>query len=265
MTPFTALVLAGRRGPADALAEATGESHRALLEVGGVPMLVRVVRALQHARCVDGIWVSIDEPRALEASRELAEWIEAGEITPHRSLDSPSRSVSDALDRIGPEAPVLVTTADHALLTPEMLDWFAEEAARSGADLVVGAVAASRFRAAFPSARRTFIPLRGDAYSGANLFAFRTPRARRAAAFWVRAERFRKRPWRLVGAFGPVTLLLFGLRRLDLDAALERVSRTIGARVRAALLPFPEAAIDVDRPSDLELASKLLAARESSA
>jgi hypothetical protein len=80
-------------------------------------------------------------------------------------------------------------------------------------------------------------------------------------AFWRRAERFRKRPWRMVGTFGPITLVLFLLRRLDLEAAFERVSRAVGARVRAIRMPFPEAAIDVDRPADLALVSRLLAER----
>jgi hypothetical protein len=55
--------------------------------------------------------------------------------------------------------------------------------------------------------------------------------------------------------------LLFLLRRLDLDAAFERVSRAMGALVRPVQLPFPEAAIDVDRASDLTLAERILAER----
>jgi hypothetical protein len=62
-----------------------------------------------------------------------------------------------------------------------------------------------------------------------------------------------------------MTLLLFGLRRLGLEAALERASRVIGCRVRSVPLPFAEAAIDVDRPSDLDLASEILAARGETA
>ena len=62
--------------------------------------------------------------------------------------------------------------------------------------------------------------------------------------------------------FGPVSLVLFALRRLTLDAALERASRAIGCRVGAVSLPFAEAAIDVDRPSDLVLVERILAASD---
>ena len=80
---------------------------------------------------------------------------------------------------------------------------------------------------------------------------------------FVRAERFRKRPWRLVAAIGPGLLVGYLAGRLDLDEALARASRRIGAELRAVSMPRAEAAIDVDRPSDLELAGSILADRET--
>lgn len=260
MNEFSALVLAGRRSFADPLAEAHGASHRALLEVAGIPMLARVVRSLRRADSVGPITVSIDEPGALDGVAELNALVASSELSIHTSLDSPSLSVADALARMNAER-VLVATADHALLTPEMVDHFAAEAARSDADVVVGVVAEALISAAFPSTTRTYLRFRGEGVSGANLFAFQTPRARLAAEFWVTAERFRKQPWRLVKVFGPVPLVLFALRRLSLDSALARASEAIGCRVRAVHLPFAEAAIDVDRPADLDLVTKILEAR----
>ena len=257
--PLAALVLAGSRGASDPFAASEGARHRALLEVGGQPMLLRVVRALRATPGIGRITVSIEEPAALAEVPELSRLGSEGSLVVHRSLPSPSRSVLDVLQGLPPEQALLVTTADHALLRPEILLRFLTDAEASGADLAIALVAASVLRARFPESKRTYLPFRDDGYSGANLFLFRTPRARNAAAFWVRAERFRKRPWRLVSAFGPVALALFLLRRLDLDAALERASRGIGARVAAVRLPFAEAAVDVDKPADLELARRIVA------
>ena len=77
-------------------------------------------------------------------------------------------------------------------------------------------------------------------------------------AFWRRVEQERKRPWRLVRAFGlrPLFAYLFG--RLTLDDAMVRASGVIGARVAAVRLPFAEAAIDVDKPADLALVEAIL-------
>lgn len=261
MPGYTGLVLAGRRGPADPLAELSGVAHRALLPVDGVPMLVRALRALRAARSVGRIWISSDDPEPLRAEPEIRAGLDAGELALHASLSSPSRSVHDALGRRAAGEKLLVTTADHALLTAEMVDHFASAGDATGADLAVAVVAAGLLRAHFPETTRTYVRLRDDAYTGANLFAFRSAEAARAAAFWVRAERFRKQPWRLVAAFGPVALLLFALRRLDLEQAFARVSRAMGVRVAPVRMPFAEAAIDVDRASDLELASRILAQR----
>jgi GTP:adenosylcobinamide-phosphate guanylyltransferase len=226
-------------------------------------MLLRVVRTLAAAPSVGRLVVSIDEPAALDEVPELAAQVRDGRLGVHASLSSPSRSVLDLLSGLAEDEPALVTTADHALLTPEMVEHFLAAASTSRADLLVGLVARSVLQARFPESTRTYLQLRGEHYSGANLFAFRTPEAQRAASFWVRAESFRKRPWRMVSAFGPIPLLLFLLRRLDLDAALERASRVIGARVEAVRLPFAEAAIDVDRPSDLELVTRILSDTQS--
>ncbi len=263
MAGYEAVVLAGHRGGGqDALARARGVPHRALLEVGGVPMLLRVVRALRATPGVGRIVVSIGEPEALRSQPELAALVAEGGLEPHRSLDSPSRSTLDVLEQLGPERPVLVTTADHPLLTPAIVGHFVAGAERSGADLAVGAVAGERVRSDYPSAVRTWVRLRDGDWSGANLFALRTPAARRAVEFWRRTEQLRKRPWRLVSAFGPGTLLLFLLRRLDLEAGLARVSDRLGVRVDLVSLPFAEAAIDVDRPADLELATRILRERD---
>ena len=263
---FTALVLAGSRGRAgDDLAAAQGEAHRALIPVLGVPMLVRVIRTLRAAPSIGAIIVSIDDPAALDGVPELRELAAAGALSLRRSESSPSRSVVAVLESLPPGAPVLVTTADHALLTPAMVEHFTGACAGGDADLRVGLVAASVLRAKYPESTRTYLPMRDDLYSGANLFAFLTPQAQRAAEFWVRAEALRKQPWRLALAFGPRALFLFWRRRLDLDAALERVSGVIGARVRAVRLPFAEAAIDVDKASDLALATRILTQREARA
>lgn len=258
---LTALVLAGRRGAADPVAAAGGVSHKALVSLAGTPMLVRVVRSLRAARHVGRIVVSIDDSAALAGVEALSGADSRTEVEIHRSLSSPSASVLDYLERRGGAAPLLLTTADHALLTPEMIDHFCAAALDVRADVVVGVVEASLVRERFPGVRRTFIPLRGGAVKGANLFVFRTPAAARAVAFWRRTERVRKRPWRLISIFGVRALVQFALRRLDLEEALERASAAMGVRVESVRLPHAECAIDVDRPADLALAAQVLAAR----
>jgi 2-C-methyl-D-erythritol 4-phosphate cytidylyltransferase len=258
---YAALVLAGRRSAEDALAAATGAPHRALLDIHGTPMLERVLRTLVATPCIREIVVSIDEPDLLARFRGLVELrrSEGARIVVVAATASPSRSVLAVLDEGTPEQPLLVTTADHALLSVEMVEYFLGQAEARGGDVAVGLVPESVLRVRFPDAIRTYLPFSGERYSGANLFAFQTPRARRAAEFWTRAESFRKRPWRMVATFGMRPLLLFLRRRLDLDAAFEEVSRVLGVHAMAVVMPQAEAAVDVDKLSDLELVNRILA------
>jgi hypothetical protein len=154
--------------------------------------------------------------------------------------------------------PTLVTTADHPLLTPAMLEEFWRGAAESGADVAVGVVTETVFRARYPDLQRTFVRLADEAFSGANLFAFLSERAGGVADFWRRAERHRKQPWRLARVFGVGPLIKFAAGRLTVADAFDALESATGARAALVKLECPEAAIDVDRPADYTLASQLL-------
>jgi GTP:adenosylcobinamide-phosphate guanylyltransferase len=253
-TPYDAIVLAGQRPGEDPFAAAGHVEHRALIPVGGEPMLDRVLATLRRHPRIGSIRISIDRPELLEA----------GDATILRSADSPSESVLQALESRAlatAARPVLLTTADHALLDAEILDHFLEAADATEADIAVGLVREQVLRSAFPDTQRTYLRFRGGGVSGANLFALRTPEARRAVEFWRSVEALRKHPWRLARAFGPFTLLLFALRLLSLEGAFARASKVIGARACAITLPFAHAAIDIDKPADLELVEQILAGR----
>jgi hypothetical protein len=58
-------------------------------------------------------------------------------------------------------------------------------------------------------------------------------------------------------------LIKFVSGQLTLDAAFAAVSAKCRARVKPLLLPFAEAAIDVDKPADKDLAESILQKRES--
>jgi GTP:adenosylcobinamide-phosphate guanylyltransferase len=252
MGSLAVLVLAGQRPEGDPMAEAAGIRLKALLPVGGRPMLERVVDALRSSRGIGAVTVSIPEPAAVGNLPV--------EAVPTET--TPSLSVLAAIDRL--PSPLLITTADHALLTPEMVERFAADAAAlDDADLVVGMVERRIIEAAEPGSRRTYWRFKDGAYSGANLFYLRNPRARAAVAFWRRVETDRKRPWKIVTAFGPGLLLGYLFGRLTLERAMEHASGRLGCRVRGVALPFAEAAIDVDKPADLVVVERLLEARKA--
>lgn len=252
--PFTALVLAGRRSAEDPVARARGVTHKVMAEVGGRPMLARVVDTLRSSASVARVFVCADPSSGIER-------LLPPEVAVVPAAGSPSRSVLAAAAQIGDADPILVTTADHPLLTPEMVDHFCRESLRAQADITVGLAPRSVIAAAYPATRRTYLNFRDDGYSGCNLFALTSAAGLEAVRFWIGVEGERKRPWRIIKAFGPTALLLFLTRRLTLAQGMRHASRVLGARAAAVAMPFAEASMDVDKPDDLTIAESVLAAR----
>ena len=251
---FTAVVLAGDRGPDDPVARAVGVPSKALALVGDRPMARRVLDTLGASRAV-GVRILCGPSReALDRDAGLRALVDAGEVEWLAPRATPSLSAAEGLARVPPAVPVLLTTADHALLAPPVVDHFCEAARATGADVVVGLAWAEQVTAAFPGSRRTILRLGGQGYCGCNLFAFLTPAGRSAVGYWRRVEQERKRPLRmLAGALGWSAIVHYALGRLTLDRALARISRRLGLRAAPVILPFPEAAVDVDSVEDLQL------------
>ncbi|MDX1710737.1 MAG: nucleotidyltransferase family protein [Rhodovibrionaceae bacterium] len=258
----TALVLAGSRGPGDPVARAAGVGHKALAPVAGRPMILRVLDALEQSGEVGPIAVVIEAGADLSSVPELATMFDEGRLLRFDAASGPAASVAEALKRLDTQAPVLVTTADHPLLSPQMIAEVLRGAPREAA-VTVAVTPAEVVRGCYPGSVRTFYRFGKDAVSGCNLFVLRGHEARRAVAFWQTIEGARKRPWRMVAALGPVTLAAFLAGRLSLEGALARLSRRLGVPLGVVRLAIAEAAIDVDRPEDLALVERILTEREA--
>lgn len=255
---FHAVVLAGDRGPDDPLLRHSGVSAKALLPLAGQPMVLRVLDALGASTAIQDMTLVGPDQALLADCPALSALIAAGRLAWLPPQPSPSASALAALERLAADRPVLLTTADHALLRGAWVDSFCAAALASGKDAVVGLTALAGVQAAFPQSRRTALRFRDGAFCGCNLFAFLTPAGRRAPAFWRQIEQRRKQPHRLASALGPGTLLKYLTHQLTLADGLERLSRRVGARLGAVLLDEPRAAVDVDSVADLELVQGLL-------
>jgi CTP:molybdopterin cytidylyltransferase MocA len=249
MTP-AALILAGSRpGAGDPVADYAGVPHKALIELAGTTLLARVTAALRGAG-FDRIAVSADHPAVIAEAQRLSLRV----IAP---ATGPSGSVAAGLAALG--APLLVTTADHALLRPEWVTRFVADVP-PGSDAAVLLARRDVVEAAAPGTRRTWLRFADGDWSGCNLFMLATDHAARAIGLWSQVEADRKRPWRIVRRLGPGLLVRYLLGRLSLAAALRHLGARADIRAVAVASPFGLAAIDVDKPADLDLARTIAAA-----
>ena len=251
---WSAIILAGQRPGPDRLAAHFGERWKALVKIGGEPMLTHVVRTLSATPEIDHIIILGQEPEALRQAAEAG-----GPVTLVASKAGISESLLRVAGRPGAPWPVLVTTADHPLLTPAFVSAFLGQC--DGCDLAVGMVERTVMRAAYPDNRRTWLKVADGQWSGANLFALHSDAARGALNLWTEAERDRKKAWRLFLHFGPWLAFRALARTIGLAAALRIAGKRLGLDARLVPLADAETAIDVDKPSDHTLAEEILARR----
>lgn len=245
---MNALILAGSRpGATDPVAAYAGVAHKALIVLGGETLLARVAAAVRAAGATR-VAVSADHPAVLAEAARLGL-----EVVPPAA--GPSGSVAAGLAALG--APLLVTTADHALLEAEWVRRFVKDMPRA-ADVAVLLARSDVVETAAPGTKRTYLRFADGAWSGCNLFLLRTPRAANAIGLWAQVEADRKRPWRIVRRLGPGLLVRYLLGRLSLAEAVAHLGRKADVNAAAVASPFGLAAVDVDKPGDLDLVQTIV-------
>lgn len=251
---WSAIILAGQRPGIDPLAAAFGETYKALVQVGGKAMLTRVTETLLAAPAIGRIIVLGQEPDALRPALPDDPRIFA--LASGRGISESVRAVAGTADA---PWPVLVTTADHPLLSVAMIMQFL--AGVGASDVAVGMVERQTILARYPDSKRTWRHFRGGAYSGANLFALNSDRAGAALALWAEAEADRKKQLGLLLHFGLPLALRAITRTISLTDGMAAAGKRLGLVARAVILDQAEAAIDVDKPADHALVERILAER----
>ena len=251
---WTAVVLAGSRPGRDRFVEQFGTELKPLIPIAGEPMVRRPVRALLEAKGVGKIIVVSQEPERMAAVVPKSRRIKL-----HESQGTIAETIENLILNRIVEFPVIVTTADHALLDPQMVAEFIEGAV--GADIAVAVVEKQSLLARLPQSKRTWIAFRGGAYSGANLFAFGSIKALAAIEQWRSVEQDRKKGWRVLSVLGPALLLGALLRLRTIEQTASAMARRLGMTAAVIVLSNPLAAVDVDKPVDHAIVEAILAGK----
>lgn len=261
---LTAMVLAAsRRGSEDPVAAITGQSHKCLVDVAGKTMIERVIETLLDSGACGRILVSIESDTVLRQVPRLAAWLDEGVIETTTSAANLADSILSLADQGSPPLPLLLTTADNVLQTPELIAGFVRAGLASAADVAVGMTPEATVRAEFPDEQIGFFRFTDGGYSFCNLFLFRSPKSFEAAEAFRGGGQFRKKPWRILKAFGALNLILFRLGRLSLDGAFRRISKKFGLKLETIEVPYAFAPIDVDNPRTYALSQRVLSEREA--
>ncbi len=239
------IILAAQRpGVVNPLAQAHGVSHKCLVPLKGKPLIAHVLATVAVQPDIASVRVSV-EPELFPALDAI-----------FASLGKPAgffccvASASNLADSVGAAAaghdgPIVITTADHALLTPDALSAM-HDVLRGGADGALAMTTQSAVHRVHPDGQRRFYRFADDAYSNCNLYGLGGANALRGAEIFRSGGQFAKKAKRIIEAFGLINLILLRLRLISLRTGLQRVSRRIGLRIEPVILTDGRNAIDVD-------------------
>lgn len=261
-SPATVLVLAAsRRGSEDPVARLQNQTHKCLVKVKGVAMIERVVQTLIDSGRFGRILISIESEEPLRQLASTRTWLEQGTIEVVPSAENLADSVLDLAQRDDSLLPLVITTADNTLHTPELIRDFMSHFERSSGDVAVAVTPEKIVLSEYPNAGIGFFRFRDGGYSFCNLYGIRTVGGLNAAEVFRTGGQFRKRPRRILDAFGLTTLLLYKTRMLRLENFFERIADRFGIAIDTIHLPYAFGPIDVDNAKSFALSERTLELR----
>lgn len=256
----TVLILAGQRlGKVDPLAAKHGVEHKCLVPLLGRPLIGYVLDAVDTAFPGAPVVVSINDPAALDGEPEAKRFSDAGRLavvpSAHNLLESVIAAAGDV------SYPLLITTGDNVLMTPEALRGFHKFALREGADGAAMFARKEDILAAHPEGQPRFWQFRDGEFSGCNTFWMKDRNAFSVGEIFRGGGQFLKFPKRFIAAFGLSNLIAFRLRLFTVERMLARVSKRFGKKVKVQVATDGRLAIDVDTEFSHLVAGRLLRAK----
>lgn len=245
--------------PSHPLYEYTQGKPKALLDIGGKPMIQWVLDAVSEAKSLDEVAVvGLDGSVDLSCDKPLTLIPNTGSM-----IGNIRAGLQSILEKNPNAEYVMIVSSDIPLVTGEMFDWFIEQAKDTQHEYYMNMITRQVLEASFPGVKRRVNRVGKIEFRGAPDISILQPKIvmqKNGAA--ERIEKARGKIWRQLNFIGFDTLFLLMLRLLDLDAFAKRLSEKHGVDLHPVICPYPEIAMDVDHPQHLEMMRKELSTRK---
>lgn len=261
-TKVTALIMAGKRsGVLDPLAARANVAQKCVVPVNGVPMVARVVSQVADCPAVGAIRIVAHEPEEIASLPVVAKLIEEGRLSfaegKFNIVDSVVSGAQDA------DFPLLITTADNCLVTPEGYSEFIEKCLAADAGGAAGLARKEDVKAADPDGQKRFYEFKDGGFSNCNMYWMGSREALKAAEIMREGGQFVKFPARIIKAFGLLNLIRFRLGTGSKEKLFAQISKRFGFKLVPIELSDGQYAIDVDNERTFAVTEKILKRRES--
>jgi len=227
---------------------------KALLDIAGKPMIQWVLDAISEAKSVGHVAVV-----GLDGSVELSCKKPMSVIPNHYNMVENLRAGARKILELNPSTEYVMTcTSDIPMVTPEAFDWIVEHHAQmSRHEFYMTMIPKEAMMERFPGSKRRTERFTDIEARGADIMVVE-PRIILQNGIADTLKQLRHNTLNQLMFVGFDTLLLISLRRLDLAGFTKRLAKKHGLDWSPLLCPFPEIAMDVDFPKELELARRVL-------
>jgi GTP:adenosylcobinamide-phosphate guanylyltransferase len=262
---YTVLIMAANRhGINNRVAKMAGTTHKCVVPIAGVAMIERVLNTIETWGRAKRILVSIEDPAVLDMAPNVAAMRDAGRITVTQSGQTLTQSVLTAAEGLGDDDfPLLITTGDNVLHTPQIIEDFCKGVEAAGADVGFALTPFTVVEKSYPedAPRVGYLTFAEGQHSNCNIYILRSSRVLPVVRTMQHGGQFRHHPMRIVKAFGIISMIKYKLGKARIRDIKNRLERLFGVTVAPVLLPHADAPIDVDTEFTYTLAERILKAR----
>ena len=251
---YDAVILAGGESTSN-LRKIAPYRNEALIKIGKYPMIYYVYRALRQSASIRTIVISgpVDALKTIFPREEKLLFACSGE----NAIASFSNAI-DVLQQYGISDRILVMPTDIPLITTPAIDDFIRRSEEIEADFYYSITTKEINDIKFPGVTRTYVKLKEGTFTGGNLFIVNRSVIKRVLDMALKLVMRRKNPLAMARLFGLNLVIRYITRQLSIEATEKRFQEVVGIKGKAIISPYAEVGIDVDKPSDLQLAQKHL-------
>lgn len=253
---YDAIILAGGESSSE-LKKIAPYDNEALIIIGNYPMIYYVYKALRQSSFIRNIVISgpVEQLRNIFSQEKNLYFAKSGE----NAVQSFIQAVNCLKENEAISRSLLVVPTDIPLITAEAINDFINRCEREEADFFYPITSKEVNEKKFPGVTRTYVRLREGVFTGGNLFFIRNEVIDKVLDSALQLVERRKNPLALARLFGFKLVWKYIIKRLSIQEAEKRFYEVIGVKGKAVISDYAEVGVDVDKPSDLEIARKYLA------
>jgi GTP:adenosylcobinamide-phosphate guanylyltransferase len=243
------ILAGGQIAENDPLFQYTDGEPKALIDLGGRTLLEWVIDAMRDSSSIDEIAVvGVERPISLGIDYPIHFLPDNGSL-----ISNGFAGITWARERNSEETPILFCTADIPAITGVLVDEHISACRPFDRAAYYSFVTRRTMDKRFPGAKRTYTRLDGEDVASCDLVILRPEIVKTDRRLLDALENARKHPWKVARIVGARILARLMLGQLSISEVESTAERILGKSVQVMISERAELAMDIDKPSHLEL------------